>query len=603
MLAAGTLAAVAAPAVAAPQAPATFDPPLKLSLGGAHATSVAAGDFDGDGRADVAAASASTVVVWLGTGDPMAPFARKDPVPVGGGIAPADLNGDGRDDLAVLNSDNVSILLGGADGLAPAQNIPVDHPFAADAGDLDADGDMDLAVARGTSNIAILTNDGLGHFASVPYDVGCASTGVAIADLTGDSGQDVGVLCNDGPATLVILQSGGGVLTMLPGSHQACDGDDTGYDLSAGRFDSDGKDDLAVACETQEIRVLSSALGFEPLPGPNDTPATPERSFRLVGNSYVLLQNATGDVNGDGFDDVVNAFATGQHEIVIADGSSDGQLSPASGPLYKRAGTAYHMSPHASDATPHDVNDDGKLDLVVAADTEVWVSVNSTPIPAVRTGGASAVGAGAATVGGTINASNGGGTTYRFEYGTSAGYGHTTSSLPNDGGAITGSFDLPVSAILEGLKPNTTYHYRIAATNGRGQSHGRDRIFTTGPVQPQPGPAADHTAPRLALSAAGSIKRKRFLSKGIAATAAPDEASSLAFELIGSTRNVRLARAGDVVLAERDLPLAAGRRSVRLRLPRRFQRGLSRRFTLTIRVAAMDAAGNRTVKSTRLKVR
>ena len=610
MLAAGTLAALAAPAVAAPQGPATFDPPIKLSLGGPQASFVATGDFDGDGRADVAAAGGSAVVAWLGTGDPTAPFSRQGPVPVGGGLLKmaADLNGDGRDDLAVVNanSDTVSILLGGATGLTVGQTIAVHDPFAVDAGDLDADGDIDLAVSRfgATSNVSILTNDGLGSFTSMPQDVGCGSTGVAIADLTGDGGQDVGVLCSVSPATVVILESRGGGLALLPGSHRACDGNDTGFDLSAGRFDSDGKDDLAVACETRMIRVLSSALGFEPLPGPNDAPASPERSFHLVGTSHVLLQNATGDVNGDGHDDVINVLQASPRQIVIADGSGDGRLSPLSATPVKRVGTTYDTSPAATSATPYDVNDDGKLDLVVAAGPEVVVSLNSTPIPAVRTGGASDVGARAATVGGTINASFGGGTTYRFEYGTSAGYGAITSSLPNDGSAISGGFDQPVSAIVQGLEPNTTYHYRIVAANGRGQSHGRDRTFTTGPVQPrQPGPAADHTAPKLALSAAGSIKRKRFLKKGIAAAAVPDEASTLAFELIGSTKNVRLARAGDVVLAERTLGLAAGRRGVTLRLPRRFQRGLSRRFTLTIRVTATDAAGNRTVSSARLKVR
>jgi len=66
---------------------------------------------------------------------------------------------------------------------------------------------------------------------------------------------------------------------------------------------------------------------------------------------------------------------------------------------------------------------------------------------------------------------------------------------------------------------------------------------------------------------------------------------------------VRLARVGDVVLTERRLPLAAGRRSVTLKLQRRFRSGLGRRVTLRIRVTAVDAAGNRTVTTRRLKVR
>jgi hypothetical protein len=72
---------------------------------------------------------------------------------------------------------------------------------------------------------------------------------------------------------------------------------------------------------------------------------------------------------------------------------------------------------------------------------------------------------------------------------------------------------------------------------------------------------------------------------------------------VGSAGRIRLARVGDVVLAERSLPLAAGRRSVTLKLPQRFRRPLSRRFTLTIRVTAVDSARNRTVSTRRLTVR
>ena len=83
----------------------------------------------------------------------------------------------------------------------------------------------------------------------------------------------------------------------------------------------------------------------------------------------------------------------------------------------------------------------------------------------------------------------------------------------------------------------------------------------------------------------------------------PNEASALELELVGSAGRIRLARVGDVVLAQRTLPLAAGRRSVTLKLPQRYQRRLSRRFALTIRVTAVDSARNRTVSTRRLTVR
>jgi hypothetical protein len=99
------------------------------------------------------------------------------------------------------------------------------------------------------------------------------------------------------------------------------------------------------------------------------------------------------------------------------------------------------------------------------------------------------------------------------------------------------------------------------------------------------------------------MKRKAFVKNGVAVSGEPNEPSALQFELLGSARDVRLARVGDVVLGERSLALAAGRRGVRLKLPARFKRRLSRRFTLTVRVTATDAAGNRTVQAKRLRVR
>jgi hypothetical protein len=197
-------------------------------------------------------------------------------------------------------------------------------------------------------------------------------------------------------------------------------------------------------------------------------------------------------------------------------------------------------------------------------------------------------------------------TTYRFEYGTTTAYGRTTAALP-EGRSLSGDSYVAVSAVLGGLAPQTEYHYRVVAGNGNGTTYGRDRTFRTGATPPALGggavQVADTTRPRLALSAPRTIKRSKLLRSGVRLTAVPDESSALALELVGSSRTVRLARVGDVILAERRLPLTAVRRSVTLKLPQRFRSRLSRRFSLTIRVTATDVAGNRTVTTRALKVR
>jgi hypothetical protein len=69
-------------------------------------------------------------------------------------------------------------------------------------------------------------------------------------------------------------------------------------------------------------------------------------------------------------------------------------------------------------------------------------------------------------------------TTYVFQYGTTHSYGAQTPLAP----AGSGSSSITVSQTLTGLKPLTTYHYRILATSPAGATAGNDRTFATGPV-------------------------------------------------------------------------------------------------------------------------
>jgi hypothetical protein len=93
--------------------------------------------------------------------------------------------------------------------------------------------------------------------------------------------------------------------------------------------------------------------------------------------------------------------------------------------------------------------------------------------PAVSTGSASAVTSSSATLNGTINP-NGTNTTYYFEYGGSTGYGSSTASSS----AGSGSTGTSVTANITGLNANTTYHFRLLASNTGGISYGSDATFT-----------------------------------------------------------------------------------------------------------------------------
>jgi multidrug efflux pump subunit AcrA (membrane-fusion protein) len=95
--------------------------------------------------------------------------------------------------------------------------------------------------------------------------------------------------------------------------------------------------------------------------------------------------------------------------------------------------------------------------------------------PSVVTGTASGVGTATATLAGTVNP-NGSNTTYRFQYGASAGsYPSSTARL----GAGSGNLSVSVTANIAGLKAGRTYYFRLVASNATGTSNGADATFAT----------------------------------------------------------------------------------------------------------------------------
>jgi hypothetical protein len=126
--------------------------------------SLATGDFNADGRLDVAAAKSGFVGVLLGDGTGgFGVFADQF---AGGGaksITVADFNGDGRLDLATGNPDDatVSVLLGTGSGLfAPPATFAVGHsPSSITTADFNGDGKPDLAtVDAGANTVSVLLN-------------------------------------------------------------------------------------------------------------------------------------------------------------------------------------------------------------------------------------------------------------------------------------------------------------------------------------------------------------------------------------------------------------------------------------------------------------
>jgi hypothetical protein len=103
--------------------------------------------------------------------------------------------------------------------------------------------------------------------------------------------------------------------------------------------------------------------------------------------------------------------------------------------------------------------------------------------PTVETKAASGVTHTLATLNGRVNPSGGSVSDCRLEYGPSEAYGSAVPCTPSPG---SGENQVAVSASVGSLAPNTTYHFRISATNAGGTSKGLDQSFTTVAALPMP---------------------------------------------------------------------------------------------------------------------
>lgn len=102
--------------------------------------------------------------------------------------------------------------------------------------------------------------------------------------------------------------------------------------------------------------------------------------------------------------------------------------------------------------------------------------------PIVTTGSTSSTTTSSATIEGSVAPNRNAVSMCVFQYGTSAAYGAEVPCAQSVAGE--GLSPTTVTAALTGLTPNTTYHYRVIATNADGTSYGLDKTFTTSSVEP-----------------------------------------------------------------------------------------------------------------------
>ena len=356
----------------------------QFSSGGIGTVYMAVADFNNDGKLDYVTANdgnnTTTIGIALGNGD--GTFKTPSTMAIACGavwVALGDFNGDGKTDLAVASRDcspgtnSVTIFLGNGDGTFTTKGTltsPLSNPTSIAVGDFNGDGKMDLAVVdRGASvdSVFFYMGNGDGTF-QAPTSVSLGgllnSNQIVAADFNKDGHLDVAVSEISGANIVVILGNGNGTFqaprnVALPGQ---------GWGLAVGDFNGDGIPDLVAT--SPAIGGVSVFLGkgdgnFTPVNNPA-TGTLPTTNAAAPNEGAQAI--AVGDFNKDGKLDIITGLTgvSGAPTVAVLLGNGDGTLQAQS--LFGTADLPIAIA-------VADFNGDGNLDWITANNQAFDVTV------------------------------------------------------------------------------------------------------------------------------------------------------------------------------------------------------------------------------------
>ena len=290
----------------------SFQPVVMYSIGdGSFAYSIKKGDFNNDGQLDIIIANSDDGNLAMILGHFNGSFFQRIIYPTGNHSYPysmglGDFNNDGRLDIAVSNmfTDEVGVFVGYAvEDFASTATQSIGEsskPVSIAVGDLDNDACLDMVVADQRSNgIVVLQGSGHGTFSSktaYPTGYGSHPSWVAINDFNDDQYFDIAVV-NSGTSNIgIFLGTGNG--TFLDVVTSSTGNSSSPVSFTVGHFNDDTHLDIAVANFGSNNVCLMFGYG-------NGSFTSPE--CRTSGYDSRPSAVVSGDVNGDNLTDVIIA--------------------------------------------------------------------------------------------------------------------------------------------------------------------------------------------------------------------------------------------------------------------------------------------------------
>ena len=326
------------------------------SWAAAPGVKVVAGDFNGDGRDDLAltgGAGWNTVPVAFSQGNGTFAVTNQSvaSIPVWSAqtnvkVVAGDLNGDGRDDLALTGGagwNTVPVAFSQGNGTFAVTNqsvasIPVwsaQTNVKVVAGDLNGDGRDDLALTGGAgwNTVPVAFSQGNGTFAvtnqsvaSIPVWSAQTNVKVVAGDLNGDGRDDLALTGGAGWNTVpVAFSQGNGTFAVTNQSVASIPvwAAQTNVKVVAGDLNGDGRDDLA----------LTGGAGWNTVPVAfsqgNGTFAVTNQSVASipVWSAQTNVKVVAGDLNGDGRDDLALTGGAGWNTVPVAFSRGNGTFT------------------------------------------------------------------------------------------------------------------------------------------------------------------------------------------------------------------------------------------------------------------------------------